>query len=153
MAQFDEGKAFRKLLMGLKVDRATASLPQTTAAALFTVSGGRILLTSIVGEVTTVIQTQANNTKLTANPTTGTAVDICAVLNITADEVGCLYGITGTVGDALIGANAGYGTIMACKLVIPIGTIDLDCAASNTGSVKWSITYIPLDDGASVAAA
>ena len=41
MAQFDEGKAFRKLLMGLKVDRATASLPQTTAETCTTKSMAR----------------------------------------------------------------------------------------------------------------
>jgi len=108
---------------------------------------------AILGEVTTVIQTQANNTKLVANPTAGTSVDLCAVLNISADEVGCLYGVTGTVGDALIGVNAGYAPLPARPLVVAAGTIDLDCAASNTGSVKWSIWYAPLDDGAVVTAA
>jgi hypothetical protein len=38
-------------------------------------------------------------------------------------------------------------------MVVAAGTIDLDCAASNTGSVKWSIWYVPLDDGAYVEAA
>lgn len=139
--------------LGLRVDRATATLPQTTAAAIFTVSGGRVAITGIVGEVTTVIQTQANDTKLTANPTTGTSVDLCAALNITADEAGCLYGIDGTVANALVGANAGYCPLPAMPLVVNEGTIDLDCAASNTGSVKWSIWYFPLDLGAEVTAA
>jgi len=140
-------------ILGTRVDRATAALPQTAAAALFTVTGGRVAIMGILGEVTTVIQTQANNTKLTANPTAGTSVDLCAVLNISADEVGCLYGVTGTVGDALIGVNAGYAPLPARPLVVAAGTIDLDCAASNTGSVKWSIWYAPLDDGAVVTAA
>jgi hypothetical protein len=150
---FIAGKQLRRLLFGIKVDRATATLPQTTAGALFTIAGGRVLLTSIVGEVTTVIQTQANNTKLTANPTTGTSVDICAALDITADEAGCLYGITGLFSDALLGSDAGATVLPRNGVVLPIGTLDLDCAASNTGSVKWSITYVPLDDGASVTAA
>ena len=140
-------------ILGTRVDRATAALPQTAAAALFTVTGGRVAIMGILGEVTTVIQTQANNAKLTANPTTGTSVDLCAVLNISADEVGCLYGITGTVSDALVGANAGYAPLPDRPLVVAAGTIDLDCAASNTGSVKWSIWYVPLDDGAVVTAA
>lgn len=140
-------------ILGTRVDRATAALPQTAAAALFTVTGGRVAIMGILGEVTTVIQTQANNTKLVANPTAGTSVDLCAVLNISADEVGCLYGVTGTVGDALIGVNAGYAPLPARPLVVAAGTIDLDCAASNTGSVKWSIWYAPLDDGAVVTAA
>ncbi len=148
-----DAAAARTLLLGTRVDRATATLPQTTQAALFTVSGGRIMLTSIVGEVTTIIQTQANNTKLVANPTTGTDVDICAVLSITAKEVGCLFGITGLFSDAMVGANAGATVLPRNPVVIPVGTLDLSCAASNTGSVKWSITYVPFDAGAAVVAA
>lgn len=153
MAAGISGLQARKLRYGAKVDRATAALPQTTQSALFTVTGGRILLTGIVGEVTTIIQNQANNTKIVANPTTGTDVDLCAVLNIANDEVGCLYGITGLFSDALVGANAGATVMPRNDIVIPIGTIDLNCAASNTGSVKWSMFYVPLDSGAAVAAA
>lgn len=150
---FGQGLALRRLFLGTKVERATATLPQTTAAAIFNILGGRIILTSIVGEVTTLIQTQANATKLTSNPTTGTSVDMCATLDITADEVGCLYGITGLPSDALVGTNAGFAPIPYRHQCLPVGTIDLDCAASNTGSVKWTLTYIPLDDGAYVEAA
>lgn len=151
MTSMISGKSLRDIGFGVRVDKATAALPQTTTGTLFTVSGGRIILTSIVGEVTTIIQTQANATKLISTPTTGTAVDMCATLDITADEVGCLYGITGLQSDALIGLNAGLTRLPSQLQVIPIGTIKLSCAASNTGSVKWSMTYIPLDVGASVA--
>lgn len=153
MSVLNDAAAFRKALFGLRVSRATAALPQTTQSALFTVTGGRILLTSIVGQVTTVIQTQANATKLVSNPTTGTDVDLCGTLDITADQVGCLYGITGTLATAMVGANAGATVVQTNALVIPVGTIDLSCAASSTGSVSWVITYVPLDDGASVSAA
>ena len=132
------------------VVRATATLPQTTAEALYTITGGRILLVSIIGEVTTVIQTQANNTKLTFNPTaTGSSTDICANLSTTADAVGTLYGITGTIANAMT-----ENMLMAVdqgNLILSEGTIDLNCAASNTGSVKWDMFYIPLDEGATVA--
>ncbi len=153
MSTIIQGEELRALALGRHVARATATLPQTTAAALFTISGGRVLITSIIGEVTTVIQTQANNTKLTANPTTGTSVDMCAALSTTADEAGCMYGITGTPADAMVGTNAGLTVGMTCPQVLNIGTIDLDCAASNTGSVKWDLTYIPIDDGAAIVAA
>lgn len=153
MSEFLEGKAVRKLLLGIKVDRATATLPQTVAAAIFNILGGRVKVTQIVGEVTTVIQTQANNTKLTANPTTGTSVDMCANLDISADEAGCLYGITGTPAGALVGTNAGLTPAMACGQILNVGTIDLECAANNTGSVKWTLTYTPIDDGAYITAA
>jgi hypothetical protein len=153
MAVLTSGAQVRQTSLGILVNRATAALPQTAAAAIFNITGGRVLITSIVGEVTTIIQTQTNNTKLTANPTTGTSVDMCAVLNISADEVGCLYGITGVPADALIGTNAGLTRIPDRGLVVNVGSIDLDCAASNTGSVKWSCTYVPIDNGAAVAAA
>lgn len=141
---------------GTRVERATAALPQTAAAAIFTIATGRILVTSIFGEVTTVIQTQANNTKLTFDPTdAGATQDMCAVNSITADAVGTIYSITGTpataMSDALNFMPPNLG--LAQPLLLKPGSILLDCAASNTGSVKWSITYIAYDLGASVAAA
>lgn len=138
--------------LGMRVDKVTATLPAGVAGALFNVIGGRVAVMGILGEVTTVIQTQANNTKLVANPTVGTSVDLCTVLDISADEVGCLYGITGNVGDALVGVNAGYAPLPEQPLVVAPGTIDLNCAATNTGSAKWSIWYVPVDDGAYIEA-
>lgn len=146
----------RSLLVGIKVARATAALPQTAAGSLFTVSGGKVLITSLVGEVTTVIQTQADATKLTFDPVdAGATQDLCATTDITADAVGTIYSITGTPATALQDAlnflppNKG----LAQPIVLKPGAILLDCAASNTGSVKWDLTYIPLDNGASVVAA
>ena len=138
---------------GRIVERDTATLPQTTTGALFTIAGGKVLITSIVGEVTTIIQDQANNTKLIANPTTGSSVDMCAVLSTAADEVGCLYGITGTPANALIGTNAGLTPAMAKGLILNTGTIDLSCSASNSGSIKWAIHYIPIDKNATIVVA
>jgi hypothetical protein len=145
--------AFSQMAFGFATDRATAALPQTTQAAIFTVTVGRIAVFGLIGEVTTVIQTQANNLSVVTNPTTGTDVALCAVLNVSADEVGCLYGITGTFGDALVGANAGATILCDRPIVVPVGTIDLLTSASNTGSVKWRLLWLPIDDGATVAAA
>lgn len=147
------GAVIRNMLFGLAVERAAAALPQGVQSALFNVVGGRVAILGVVGEVTTVIQNQANNTKLVANPTTGTDVDICAVLSIANDEVGTLYGITGTFGDAMVGVNAGAGILCDRPVVVAVGTIDLSCAASNTGAAKWALFYVPLDDGAYVTAA
>lgn len=141
---------------GVKTDRATAALPQTTASALFTITGGRILLTGIIGEVTTVIQTQADNTKLTFDPTdAGATQDLCAVLDITADAVGTMYSITGTPATALQdGLNfLSSNKQLAQPLVLKPGSILLDCAASNTGSVKWTAFWVPIDPAARLAAA
>lgn len=153
MSVLNDGAAFRKALFGLTVSRATAALPQTTQSALFTVTGGRVIVTGIVGQVTTAIQAQANATKIVGNPTTGTDKDLCTTLDITADEVGTLYGLSGLPTEAMVGTTAGGGIMPRNGIVVPVGTIDLSCAASNTGSIKWDITYVPLDDGASITAA
>lgn len=144
----------RELTTGIRVDRATDTLPQTTDEALFTITGGRVLVVGLVGEVTTVIQTQANNTKIKFNPdATGADQDLCAVLDITADPVGELYTISGTVGDAMRSDLLIGNPYMANPLLLSEGAIELDCAASNTGSVSWSVIYVPWDTGAAIAAA
>ena len=133
------------------VSRSAANLPQTTQTAYFTVTG-RVLVTQIVGEVTTIIETQDNDTKLIANPTVGADVDLCTALNITADAVGTIYTITGTLADAMVATTSGAVTAQASAVLVAAGTIDLDCAASNTGATKWTLHYIPLDSGSTVTA-
>lgn len=153
MSVYVPGYTYTKGLLGLHVARATATLPQTTHHALFTVANGQVAITAIIGEVTTIIQNQANNTQLVSYPTVGSTADLCADLNIAADEVGCLYGITGLASDALVGTSAGATVLPRNPIVVPEGGIHLDCAASNTGSVKWDIFFIPIDANATVTAA
>ena len=155
MSDYLDGKAFRKLQLGRKVDRATATLPQGTSAAIFNIAGGRVLVTTILGEVTVAIG-GANATKLVGNPTVATAgdTDLCATADIDTCDVGDLLAITGTPGDALLVAHKGAVQTMLVKgVVLQTGTLDLDCAGSVTGSVKWTLFYVPIDDGAYVAAA
>lgn len=142
-----------KMIGGQVVNRATDTLPQTTAEALFTVAGGRVVIEQILGEVTTVIQTQANVTKLVANPTTGSDQDLCDTLDITAKAAGTLFGITGNVAagtDPMLSGFAIPAQSQPC--IVNTGTIDLDCGASNTGSVKWSVRWWPFDEGATLTA-
>jgi hypothetical protein len=135
-----------------RTERATDTLPASTTEDLFTITGGRIIVYQIVGEVTTVIQNQACNTKLTHDVGTGTDSDICAVLNIANDEVGTLYGISGTFSDAMLGAGQALQG-QTKPVVLKPGAIELSTAATKTGSVKWTLYWAPLDDGVSVAAA
>ena len=142
----------RAAVLGKLVTKDAFTLPAGTEEAIFTIAGGRVLVTSIVGRVTTTIQTQANNMKLIANPTVGSDVDLCAVLNVSADAVGDLYAITGTLADALVGAGAAVAA-QAKPVIVPAGTIDLSTSATNTGATAWELTYIPLTAGATVVAA
>jgi hypothetical protein len=149
-----DGDAVQAMTMGKKVSKATAVLGGTSTENLFTVGTGRVVVHAIVGEVTTLVQTQATVCKLISTPTTGTAADLCTTLDLTADEAGCLYGITGLTGDALIGTNAGATICPKHGVVVPIGVIGFNNAsAANTGSVKWDIYYTPLDTGATIVSA
>jgi hypothetical protein len=136
---------------GLRTDKATAALPASTTGTLFTITGGRVAILGIIGEVTTALQAQACTLKLVSTPTTGTAVDICATLDVNGKEIGALFGITGTFATALVGANAGAGVMCTQPVVAPIGTIKASTGATNTGSVKWTCYWLPLDDGAVLA--
>jgi hypothetical protein len=49
------GSAILKANYGLQVIRATSALPATTDLSIFTISTGRVIVTSLVGQVTTII--------------------------------------------------------------------------------------------------
>lgn len=146
------GKTRKRNLLGLQLDRETATLPISTYGALFTIAGGRIVLTSIVGQVTTAIQGAAVNVKITATPTTGTAVDIATDLACISDGIGTLWGINDYVG-AMVSGEEGAVSLPANWIVLNVGTLGITTNATRTGSVKWSITYIPYDDDAYVTVA
>lgn len=137
--------------LAIRVQKVAATLPQGVAAAKFTVSGGKVLISDIVGEVTTIIQAGANNMKLIANPTVGADVDLCAVVDIAEDAVGTMYTITGTLADAMIATTSGAMASQAVPIIVAPGTIDLSCSASKTGAIKWTLYYIPLETGAKVS--
>lgn len=143
--------AIAPMNIGNETQRATAALPQSTPGSIFTIAGGKVLILGIYGEVTTVIQTQTNATKLQAKATGQTAVDLCATLDITAKAVGSYFGITGTAATAM--ANGFAIPAQTTPWVVGPGTIDLNCAASNTGAVKWVCHWVPIDAGATVVTA
>lgn len=137
----------------ITVERAAGTLPASTQAALFRVVNGPIEVVEIIGYITTVIQTQANNTKIVANPSTGSDTDLCAVLDVSADAVGSSWSITGTFANAMINTAAGVPLAkQATSFRVETGTIDLNCAATNTGAVKWKLRYKKINPNANVYA-
>jgi hypothetical protein len=149
------GSAILKANYGLQVIRATSALPATTDLSIFTISTGRVIVTSLVGQVTTIIQAQANAIKIKSVPTTGTTKDISGTLDINAFEVGALITLDGTaLSTTLSGTNAGAALMTRGPgILVPIGALKLNTAATNTGAIQWTMTYIPYDTGASVVAA
>lgn len=148
-----DGDAFTAGGFGLCTERAAANLPQTASAPIFNILGGRIMALLILGEVTTVIQAQANNTKLTSVPTVGSAVDICAVVDINALQARGFLLAPNVAATALGKTNAGAAFGAYGFTIMPVGTLNLDCAASNTGQIKWAMYWFPVDPGAAVTAA
>ncbi len=147
-------KDVRTIAAGIKVSRATATLPATALGAIFTVSGGRIMIKSLVGLVTTIIQAQACTVKVTSTPTVGTAVDLSAVsASISGLEVGGQFSLPAAAATALQTGNAGAILTGLSSWVVPAGSIGITTSATNTGSVAWDLIYVPLDDGAQVVAA
>lgn len=148
-------------LLGNRVFRVSATLPQSAAGNLFTVSNGVVLITYIVGEVTVVMGATNNNTSLqhSVGP-----VALCAVLDTLNDAVGTLYQMSGDPAEPLRdtlaaipggyrgGLAAGIGMIAFGFLSAP-GNIQLLCAADNTGECQWTLFYWPIDPEATVAPA
>ncbi len=145
--------AAQLLLMGVHVARATSTLPQNGTLHLFTVTGS-VIVNLMVGRVTVAIQSSDPVAKITATPGAGSAVDVASTVDLTSLEIGGWVGVSGD-GTALVKNNHGASLLGAkpCFFLVDTGTIDLITTASKTGSIKWDLWYVPLDDGAFVVAA
>lgn len=150
--------AARLTSVAQQVARTTAAkaIASITSANLFTVATGPVRVLSLVGYITTGIQASANDTKLTHTPTGGTAVDLCANLDVTGAAIRTFLALDGVKATALVN-TADAGVVIASALHMPIvlsvGTIALACAGTTTGAVSWYIEYEPLVPGATVTAA
>lgn len=150
-----QGGAF--LEQFIKVVTPTRTIPATTTDQIFRVRGGRVLVKTLLGTVTTAIQAQADNMKVSskrldnASVAVGSAVDLCSNVDVTTREVGGTYfvegdgtaGVLANAGATYIGPNSGY-------FIVPQGEIYLTTSATNTGAMQWEMWYQPLDDGAYV---
>jgi len=138
------------ILWGTKVTKATGTL---TAAdvSLFTVAGGRAVITSLIGEVTVAV-TVANASLIKLNPTVAADTDLCAALDIgtTDTPIGHLLSITGTAADAMV-RGAGV-PMLATEIIVMEGVIEHESAGTD-GEITWTLTYVPYDKGATIVAA
>jgi hypothetical protein len=158
VANFVQGSQLRLLEYGYQVLKAAQTLPQTATSTLFTVKGGRVVITSLMGTVSTVIGAGAVTMSLGTVPTVGTAnnAGIAALTTTLANkEVGTHLWLPPVAGAALLfGGNAGSPAQLlgGNAYVVSAGTITwTTAAASTTGAVSWALTYIPIDTGASVS--
>jgi hypothetical protein len=138
--------------LGLRVDKAANTTP-LASADLFTVSGGRVKVNLLVGEVTSLIETAATTVQFVSNPTVGAAVNLTGnTTDLTAAAVGVQLGITGTAAGQVLLANA-LAPAQAAAVVVSAGKISVVYGAGSTGAIKYSLWYVPIDEGAYVEAA
>jgi hypothetical protein len=142
--------------LGRKVTRAAADIFDGTQKALFTVATGKVQVTAFYLEVSgAAVDATPSNLKVRSNPTVGTDADLSANMDVNADEVGSIYSITGNPTDATTGGSGGGAQGMHRPFVIDVGTLDIVTSAdAGTGGalVAATVWYLPLEDGATVAA-
>lgn len=151
MSTIIQGPELRALNFGQRASKSTGTLAATTVS-LFTVVGGQVALTSIYGVVTTAV-TVANAYKLQHTPTVGTAVDLCEALDIgtTDTPAGDLLGINTGAAGAFMTRGGAVGTL-AAPIILTAGTLQ-SVSAGTDGVISWVVTWMPMSDGASLAAA
>jgi len=154
MAESQPLMSLTKVVLGQRVDRNTANI--TNGLALFNVEGGRVAMNLIIGEVTTIIETKTVTFYLTSDADTGSTVELSSSTSptdLSALEAGGFITITGTLTDDTVIANAGGVAMQKTPVILAAGAIKAVVGATHTGSIKWSLWYVPLDEGAYVEAA
>ena len=149
-----------QLLQGAaEVDNTFDPIPQGTRVECFNVTGGRVLVFSIVGEVTVVLGSSGGvndfNYSFTADAgvSEGITWELCDAADVDQDAVGTLYTMTGTPTDPLVVSTKGFIPIQANGFVLTTGTIDMvTTGSSTTGAIKTTVLYKALDVGATISA-
>lgn len=129
-----------------------------TTQTLFTVTGGNILVTNLVGIVTTLIGATVTSLTLGTVPTTGTASSngLATTTAVTSREVGTWLAVQQSAGAAaglLVGTNAGTSLLANYYgFYVAPGTITATTSANAGGGViNWYLSWIALDFAASVS--
>jgi hypothetical protein len=147
--------------MGFGVTKVSNLADGSGTDNLFTVTG-RVLITSLTGEVTTVIGGAAT---LKLRDITN-SIDLCAATTIDTDAVGTMYALSSIAASILNGTGMTpvvgsvpnlTGSLHTDVRIVGCAQADLTIAqvldAADTGAITWRLTYIPLMPGATVAAA
>lgn len=155
MSVIIQGSQLRQISLGSRVQGKTSTIGAGGGTfQLFTVAGGEVLITALWGKVTTAITLDTETLAVQTDPTTGTTVTW-----VTATDVGT----TDTaVGDILGFADQHDGTTdfkvngqPLMNYIATTGEIELVAAnvtGTEDGVIQWFCTYVPLTDGATVAA-
>lgn len=151
MTTLINGNQLRDVGLGRMVSKSYSLAVETKV--LFTVTG-IVLVTALVGEVTTAI-TVANTVKLQANPTTGTTSDLCAATDIgtTDTPAGNLLSLPAAAGSSLASGIGAVRALGGIGIYVAAGSIEQVTATGADGAVTWYLCYTPVTNGAGVVAA
>jgi hypothetical protein len=152
-------RQYRNMVFGLSVVKPAQTPPNSgSSATLFTVSGGSVLVTSLVGRVSTALSGTTGAIALGTKPTVGTeeTAGIATASVVGGSEIGTKVTpqASAGLGGALVvsGKVAGNAPFLAPPFVVDAGTIEITTSvATMTGAIDWYLTYVPLDDAASVS--
>jgi len=143
-------------LMGKAVSTGAQLTTGGTIANIFTITGGPILVESLVGEFTAAVSANACTLQLTMDPTAGADTAMCATVDIVSAAINSWVYLDGTIASpAVIAVPATalpLGIGMDIPLILPPGTIDMTLGNSNptTGAITWYMRYKPLKSGVTV---
>jgi hypothetical protein len=150
---------------GALVTGGAKTLPASGSGDIFTVTGGRVLVTSITGVVTTAIQNQTCTLSVGHKPTGGSsqAATLATATAVANAALGTSIDVTGASFPAALivlattsvvkGSDLGTGLTSGGLALVPAGTIQVTTSATNTGAITYSVTYVPYDSGAVITAA
>lgn len=156
MTNYIADASIRQVIFGQGTSYSWTLPGSATTNTLFTVANGNILVTSFFGLVTTLIGATATTLALGTVPTTGTAstAGIATATAVTSAEKGTWVAplaSSGVAGALVVGSVAGKSLYNTTAFVVAPGTITATTSANAGGGViKFYITYVTLDNGATV---
>ena len=141
---------------GLYVERA-AALVLAAITPIFSITGGRICLTGLLGEIEVAIPAGACTLRIGSLNTGGTAGQSymsAASGDIASMAPGRMFALPAAIGGALtISTGSSAMEFLAPEYVCPVGNITLTGSiAPATGTIKWTAWYVPVDEGAYMTA-
>lgn len=147
------GYQLESLVVGTSFQKGPLTLPQSATSTLFTVSG-LILVTSLVGVVSTAIQNQACNLSIGTAPTVGTAATAgiggpTAITNLVAGTLIAAPAAAGAGGTTLVAPSVPASTVTATNNYH--GTVDVAISGGTVTSVNVNGTQVATNTGVTVA--
>jgi hypothetical protein len=142
------GKALRQMMFGMRALKAATA---NGTAVYFRVYTGLVAVTAVIGKVT-VEAVGATTLVVTHVPTAGATIPVAASLDIDPATVGSYINLPLLGTSAALYNASTAGLSQTAKMFLPVGAMTFTFGAAS-GTASWTVFYVPIEDGAYVAAA